>query len=129
MMLVVLVLSSFSTYFLQVSLAVVECKEGWSGQMVPVAGRGNTVVSVLDVLPLQVLANNTVCLQCAKLKYVKLSGGTNRAGASEQQAETGVCPRHQRLCCPASHHQLSTNEYFAKKIANMFLLRCRLLMF
>ena len=90
---------------------------------------GSSMVSVLDVLTLQVLGNNTVCLQCAKLKYVKLSGGTNRAGASEQQAETGVCPRHQRLCCPASHHQLSTNEYFAKKIANMFLLRCRLLMF
>ena len=105
---------------------------GWSwSDVVPCCRleEGSSMVSVLDVLTLQVLGNNTVCLQCAKLKYVKLSGGTNRAGASEQQAETGVCPRHQRLCCPASHHQLSTNEYFAKKIANMFLLRCRLLMF
>ena len=62
------------------------------GQMFLVTGRvgrGKTMVSVLDVSPLQVLANNTVCLQCAKLKYVKLSGGRNRPGA---QLDRGTPP-------------------------------------
>ena len=51
--------------------------EGWSIVWC-VCGRG---VSVLVVMRLQVLANDTTHLQCAKLKVREVSGGRNRAGA------------------------------------------------
>ena len=103
-----------------------------TGQMaehsMTVFGSGSGV-SVLDVMRLQVLSNDTLHLQCAKLKVREVSGGRNRAGAylvSQAQTFRRRPPEAPfSLSLPLS---LSQAESFCKKIGPVFA-QFKLLMF
>ena len=91
-----------------------------------------TGVSVLVVMRLQVLANDTLHLQCAKLKVREVSGGRNRAGAGLVSRAQHFPPPPARgaLCLlppPSTHLSLSLSlslslksESFCKKFALVF---------
>ena len=88
---------------------------------------------------LQVLANDTLHLQCAKLKVREVSGGRNRAGAGLVSRAQHFPPPPARgaLCLlppPSTHlslclsHSVWSLNHFAKNLP-LFLRRFQLLMF
>ena len=86
-----------------------------------------TGVSVLVVMRLQVLGNDTTHLQCAKLKVREVSGGRNRAGAY-LVSQTQTFRRRPPEAPFSLSLPLSQAESFCKKIGPVFA-QFKLLMF
>ena len=89
---------------------------------------GGTTVSVLDVMRLQVLGNDPLALQCAKLKVREVSGGRNRPGAGLVSRAHTFHRRPPEAPCSLSLPLSLSLNHFAKNLP-LFLRRFQLLMF